>query len=128
MALTIISGQNFPKEAGDKHGEVIDPFVRVKVFGLDGEEATFNTGVIKKNGFNPVWNHEITFKLANPEFAVIVFQVCTAIVMLPHMRGALDPLLSTCALIITGVRCRLLVGGGLHRALWMPRALAAIRI
>jgi len=81
VTLTIISAQNLPKDGyniSDKVGEVIDPFVRVTVDGFDADTKSYETGVVRKNGFNPVWNETFSFEVCNPEFAIVTFQVYDA--------------------------------------------------
>lgn len=56
IKVHVISGQNLPKPGGSAHGEVIDPYVKVNVFGVGSDASESKTRVIRDNGFNPVWD------------------------------------------------------------------------
>ncbi|XP_032234673.2 1-phosphatidylinositol 4,5-bisphosphate phosphodiesterase delta-4 isoform X2 [Nematostella vectensis] len=76
LIIQVISGQQLPKPQGSSSkGEVIDPYVEVKIYGVNSDSADFKTKVIKDNGFNPVWNEEIKKLLYVPELAMLRFCV-----------------------------------------------------
>jgi len=79
LNLTIISGFQLPKVAGKEekqNGEIIDPYVKVKVRGVPIDEGkSQKTKVIKANGFNPHWNAEFKFPLCFPDLAILFFTV-----------------------------------------------------
>jgi len=65
VIITVVSGQNFPKDGYNVHekvGEIIDPFVRINIDGFDCDRQTQETSVLKKNGFNPTWNEVFKFQ------------------------------------------------------------------
>jgi len=80
LKLTIMSGWMLPKHQGvakqtkDK-GEVIDPYVKVKMVGVAADIKSGKTKVIKNNGFNPVWKADFKFPLTQPDLAVLLFAV-----------------------------------------------------
>ncbi|CAG5115736.1 unnamed protein product, partial [Candidula unifasciata] len=71
----IISGYQIPKPNDSTKGEVIDPFVKIEMFGVPSDVAEYRTKVIENNGFNPRWFETFTFKLRVPELALLRFIV-----------------------------------------------------
>lgn len=60
----------------------MDPFVEVKIRGLDFDEANnqvYRTPVVKDNGFHPVWKdlggNKFEFKIAGPDYCIFVFKI-----------------------------------------------------
>lgn len=75
LKLTIISGQHIPKANQDMEGEVVDPYVVVKIVGHPADAQKHKTDIIRDNGFNPKWNQEMNFSLKVPELAMVHFTV-----------------------------------------------------
>eukprot|EP00045_Choanoeca_perplexa_P014126 m.164381 g.164381 ORF g.164381 m.164381 type:complete len:1094 (+) comp16577_c0_seq3:100-3381(+) len=79
VQLEIISGQQLPKPLRNSkknhRGEVIDPYVIVKLNGVPADQAEAKTKVINNNGFNPVWKQKMQFNVRLPELALLTFQV-----------------------------------------------------
>ena len=50
VVLSIISGQHIPKPNQSKDGKVVDPYVKVKVYGHTCDKYTFKTNFVKNNG------------------------------------------------------------------------------
>jgi len=50
LKLTIISGQHIPKANQDIEGEVVDPYVVVKIVGHPADAQKFKTEIIYNNG------------------------------------------------------------------------------
>ncbi|KAJ4448618.1 hypothetical protein ANN_00008 [Periplaneta americana] len=90
LKLTIISGQHIPKADQNLEGEVVDPYVVVKVVGHPADAQKSKTNPIRNNGnnvltaliqpesrtgFNPRWDHQMTFALKRPELAMLHFIV-----------------------------------------------------
>ncbi|XP_065069326.1 1-phosphatidylinositol 4,5-bisphosphate phosphodiesterase zeta-1-like isoform X1 [Rhopilema esculentum] len=75
--IQIISGQQLPKSNSSKQRKVIDPYVLVETFGVpcDTNEKLYCTKTIHNNGFNPVWNEDLSFSVKVPELALIRFAV-----------------------------------------------------
>lgn len=74
LSIQVISGQQLPK-VNQKEGSIVDPLVRVEVFGVPQDQAREETAHIHNNGFNPVWNETLNFVLHTPELALIRFVV-----------------------------------------------------
>ena len=50
VSITIISGQHIPKPGNTSLGDVIDPYVKVKIYGHPADEANFKTKPVRNNG------------------------------------------------------------------------------
>jgi len=75
ITLKVISGWQLPKVSGTSKGEVIDPFVRVDIFGVANDTAHEKTKVIQNNGYNPQWNTDMKFPVERPDLAHILISV-----------------------------------------------------
>ena len=78
LSLDILSGQNIPRPNNSQKGEVIDPYVVVKIRGHQEdtrENKKYSSKPVRNNGFNPVWAERVEFFLAAPELAFIEFKV-----------------------------------------------------
>ncbi|XP_049585013.1 1-phosphatidylinositol 4,5-bisphosphate phosphodiesterase delta-4 [Syngnathus scovelli] len=72
LSIQVISGQQLPK-VNQKEGSIVDPLVRVEVYGVAQDQAKEETGHINNNGFNPVWNQTLNFVIHTPDLALIRF-------------------------------------------------------
>ncbi|XP_033474146.1 1-phosphatidylinositol 4,5-bisphosphate phosphodiesterase delta-4 isoform X1 [Epinephelus lanceolatus] len=70
----VISGQQLPK-VNQKEGSIVDPLVRVEIYGVPQDHAKEETSHINNNGFNPVWNETLNFIIHAPELALVRFVV-----------------------------------------------------
>lgn len=75
LTIKVISGWQLPKASGTTKGEVIDPYVKVAVHGVGNDNGHEKTKVIDNNGFNPVWDTTMNFKIERPDLAQILLQV-----------------------------------------------------
>ncbi|KAF8766365.1 1-phosphatidylinositol 4 like protein [Argiope bruennichi] len=71
----IISAQFLPKPNRAEDGEVVDPYVSVKVYGHPLDAQKKKTKFISNNGFNPMWNQTLKFVINAPEEAIFNFRV-----------------------------------------------------
>ncbi|XP_045907110.1 1-phosphatidylinositol 4,5-bisphosphate phosphodiesterase delta-1-like isoform X4 [Micropterus dolomieu] len=74
LHVMIISAQQLPKVNKDKNS-VVDPLVKVQVYGVPADVAEKETSVIENNGFNPTWNENFQFDVYVPELALVRFLV-----------------------------------------------------
>ncbi|XP_077436235.1 1-phosphatidylinositol 4,5-bisphosphate phosphodiesterase delta-4 [Vanacampus margaritifer] len=74
LSIQVISGQQLPK-VNQKEGSIVDPLVRVEVYGVPQDQAREETSYINNNGFNPVWNQTLNFVIHTPDLALIRFEV-----------------------------------------------------
>uniref|UniRef100_A0A8C6PBS1 Phosphoinositide phospholipase C n=1 Tax=Nothobranchius furzeri TaxID=105023 RepID=A0A8C6PBS1_NOTFU len=74
LSIQVISGQQLPK-VNMKEGSIVDPLVRVEIFGVPIDQVKAETSHINNNGFNPVWNQTLNFIIHVPELALVRFVV-----------------------------------------------------
>ncbi|CAL8240638.1 unnamed protein product [Merluccius merluccius] len=74
LSIQVISGQQLPK-VNQKEGSIVDPLVRVEIYGVPQDLAKEETSHIQNNGFNPVWNETLNFVVHTPELALVRFVV-----------------------------------------------------
>ncbi|XP_062383651.1 1-phosphatidylinositol 4,5-bisphosphate phosphodiesterase delta-4 [Sardina pilchardus] len=74
LTIQVISGQQFPK-VSIKEGSIVDPLVKVEIYGVPKDHAKQETRYIDNNGFNPVWNDTLNFIIHTPELALVRFLV-----------------------------------------------------
>uniref|UniRef100_A0A3P8VJQ5 Phosphoinositide phospholipase C n=1 Tax=Cynoglossus semilaevis TaxID=244447 RepID=A0A3P8VJQ5_CYNSE len=70
----IISGQQLPK-VNKKKSSIVDPLVKVQLYGVPADEAEKKTCYIENNGFNPLWNENFQFDVRVPDLALVRFLV-----------------------------------------------------
>ncbi|XP_030065352.1 1-phosphatidylinositol 4,5-bisphosphate phosphodiesterase delta-4 isoform X2 [Microcaecilia unicolor] len=75
LSIQVISAQQLPKVPNSKEGSIVDPLVRVEIFGVPMDQAKQETKYIDNNGFNPVWYETLTFRIHVPELALVRFVV-----------------------------------------------------
>lgn len=74
LIIKIISGQQLPK-LSKKEGSIVDPLVRVEIYGVPQDHTKQETKHIDNNGFNPIWNEHLVFPIHVPELALVRFVV-----------------------------------------------------
>ena len=52
VKIKIISGQHIPKPHHASDGEIVDPYVKVKIYGHSNDKQKFQTDFVKNNGLN----------------------------------------------------------------------------
>mmetsp|Transcript_7664 Transcript_7664/g.9766 ORF Transcript_7664/g.9766 Transcript_7664/m.9766 type:complete len:874 (+) Transcript_7664:346-2967(+) len=82
LSIRVLCGTCLPKPRGYKRGECIDPYVQVNLYDIPrkgGKElvTTYSTHHVHRNGFNPIWvqDHSFKFKVQNPDVAMLQFSV-----------------------------------------------------
>uniref|UniRef100_A0A673IEQ0 Phosphoinositide phospholipase C n=1 Tax=Sinocyclocheilus rhinocerous TaxID=307959 RepID=A0A673IEQ0_9TELE len=75
LHVMIISAQQLPKINKDKQKSIVDPLVRVEIYGVPADNASKQTHHIDNNGFNPTWNTDFQFTVHVPELALVRFVV-----------------------------------------------------
>ncbi|KAG7503309.1 hypothetical protein JOB18_035860 [Solea senegalensis] len=74
LSIQVISGQQLPK-VNQKEGSIVDPLVRVEIYGVPQDQTKDETSHINNNGFNPLWNETLNFVVHTPELALVRFVV-----------------------------------------------------
>uniref|UniRef100_A0A8C4FEY2 Phosphoinositide phospholipase C n=1 Tax=Catagonus wagneri TaxID=51154 RepID=A0A8C4FEY2_9CETA len=75
LLIQVISGQQLPKVDNSKEGSIVDPLVRVEIFGIRPDTARQETSYVENNGFNPYWGQTLSFRVLVPELALLRFVV-----------------------------------------------------
>ncbi|XP_026347728.1 1-phosphatidylinositol 4,5-bisphosphate phosphodiesterase delta-4 [Ursus americanus] len=75
LLIQVISGQQLPKEDTSKERSIVDPLVRVEIFGVRPDTARQETSYVENNGFNPYWGQTLSFRVLVPELALLRFVV-----------------------------------------------------
>lgn len=74
LHVMVISAQQLPKVNNKKYS-IVDPLVKVEVYGVPADVAVKETHVLENNGFNPAWNENSQFDVYVPELALVRFVV-----------------------------------------------------
>lgn len=74
LHIMVISAHQLPK-VNKKKSSIVDPLVKVQVFGVPDDNAEKETVPIENNGFNPAWNENFHFDVYVPELALVRFIV-----------------------------------------------------
>ncbi|KAJ8375006.1 hypothetical protein SKAU_G00055860 [Synaphobranchus kaupii] len=75
LHVMVISGQQLPKLNKDKCKSIVDPLVKLEMYGVPADVANKETHYIENNGFNPTWNENFKFDVHVPELALLRFVV-----------------------------------------------------
>ncbi|XP_029600812.1 1-phosphatidylinositol 4,5-bisphosphate phosphodiesterase delta-1 isoform X1 [Salmo trutta] len=75
LHIMVISAQQLPKLNKDKPKSIVDPLVKVEIYGVPADTCSKETRSIENNGFNPMWNETFQFDIQVPELAILRFQV-----------------------------------------------------
>ncbi|XP_076339303.1 1-phosphatidylinositol 4,5-bisphosphate phosphodiesterase delta-4-like isoform X4 [Tachypleus tridentatus] len=75
FTVMVINGQHIPKPGETATGEIVDPYVSIKIYGHPVDSNKKKTSVVKNNGFFPIWNEKLTFDIQMPDLAIVVFTV-----------------------------------------------------
>ncbi|XP_078120799.1 1-phosphatidylinositol 4,5-bisphosphate phosphodiesterase delta-1-like isoform X2 [Sander vitreus] len=74
LHVMVISAQQLPK-VNQKESSIVDPLVKVAVYGVPADNAEKETSYVENNGFNPEWNETFQFDVYVPELALVRFTV-----------------------------------------------------
>lgn len=74
LHVMIISGQQLPK-VSKKKSSIVDPLVKVQIYGVSADNAEKETKSLDNNGFNPSWNENFQFDVYVPELALVRFLI-----------------------------------------------------
>ena len=78
--VQLISGQHLPNASDRQAGEIIEPYVKIRIHGHVTDMAEWQSKVVPKNGFNPIWQEIADFNIAVPELAIMEIKVLSIIV------------------------------------------------
>ncbi|XP_008823938.1 1-phosphatidylinositol 4,5-bisphosphate phosphodiesterase delta-4 isoform X2 [Nannospalax galili] len=75
LLVQVISGQQLPKVDNTKETSIVDPLVRVELFGVPEDTRQQETNYVANNGFNPHWGQALCFHVQVPELVMLRFVV-----------------------------------------------------
>nr|XP_042116052.1 1-phosphatidylinositol 4,5-bisphosphate phosphodiesterase delta-4 isoform X8 [Peromyscus maniculatus bairdii] len=75
LLVQVISGQRLPKVDDTKERSVVDPLVKVELFGVPEDTRQQETDYVDNNGINPYWGQTFCFRVHVPELAILRFVV-----------------------------------------------------
>ncbi|XP_028930487.1 1-phosphatidylinositol 4,5-bisphosphate phosphodiesterase delta-3 [Ornithorhynchus anatinus] len=75
LTVEVLTAQQLPKLNAEKPNSIVDPLVRVEIYGVPGDCARQETAYVLNNGFNPRWGQRLQFRLRAPELALVRFVV-----------------------------------------------------
>uniref|UniRef100_A0A8C2MQ05 Phosphoinositide phospholipase C n=1 Tax=Cricetulus griseus TaxID=10029 RepID=A0A8C2MQ05_CRIGR len=75
LLVQVISGQRLPKVDNTKEKSIVDPLVKVELFGVPEDTRQQETNYVENNGFNPYWGQTFCFRVQVPELAILRFVV-----------------------------------------------------
>ncbi|XP_061791484.1 1-phosphatidylinositol 4,5-bisphosphate phosphodiesterase delta-1-like [Nerophis lumbriciformis] len=74
LHVMVISAQQLPK-VNNKSSSIVDPLVKVEIYGVPADVAVKETTTVENNGFNPTWNENFQFDIYVPDLALVRFLV-----------------------------------------------------
>uniref|UniRef100_A0A669F8I1 Phosphoinositide phospholipase C n=1 Tax=Oreochromis niloticus TaxID=8128 RepID=A0A669F8I1_ORENI len=74
LHVMVISAQQLPK-VSQKKSSIVDPLVKVEVYGVPADVAEKETKPFDNNGLNPSWNENFQFDVYVPELALVRFSI-----------------------------------------------------
>uniref|UniRef100_UPI003AABB517 1-phosphatidylinositol 4,5-bisphosphate phosphodiesterase delta-1-like isoform X4 n=1 Tax=Centroberyx gerrardi TaxID=166262 RepID=UPI003AABB517 len=74
LHIMVISAQQLPK-VNKKKSSIVDPLIKVEVYGVPADVAAKETDPVENNGFNPEWNDNFQFDVYVPDLALVRFVV-----------------------------------------------------
>uniref|UniRef100_A0A3Q4HNB7 Phosphoinositide phospholipase C n=1 Tax=Neolamprologus brichardi TaxID=32507 RepID=A0A3Q4HNB7_NEOBR len=74
LHVMVISAQQLPK-VNQKKSSIVDPLVKVEIYGVPADVAERETEPFDNNGFNPSWNENFQFDVYVPELALVRFSI-----------------------------------------------------
>lgn len=75
LMIRVISGLQLPYKTEEKTKSERNLHVQIKIAGVDADNKKEKTKSMKNNGYNPVWNEVLGFKVCVPELALVSFTV-----------------------------------------------------
>ncbi|KAM4835985.1 1-phosphatidylinositol 4,5-bisphosphate phosphodiesterase delta-4 isoform 2-T4 [Thomomys bottae] len=75
LLVQVISGQQLPKVGNTNEKSIVDPLVKVELFGIRADTTRQETNHVENNGFNPYWGETLCFHVRVPELAMLRFVV-----------------------------------------------------
>jgi len=81
LTVHLISGQHLPNASEREAREIIEPYVKINLNGHPLDQKEWESSVIHKNGFNPIWDEKVDFTVAMEDLAILEFKVMNKVVV-----------------------------------------------
>jgi len=81
LTVHLISGQHLPNASEREAGQIIEPFVKLNMYGHPVDQKQWESSVVHKNGFNPIWDEKAEFTIALEDLAILEFKVMNKVVV-----------------------------------------------
>ena len=75
LTIQLISGQHLPNVSSKQAGDIIEPYVKIRIHGHPCDTDEWTSTVVPRNGFNPQWDEIANFDITFPELTIIEFKV-----------------------------------------------------
>jgi len=99
ITIQILSGTHLPKPEGEQDtSDLVDPYVKLEVFGVKEDCCEYKTQSVNDNGLNPQWNETFDFHLTVPELAILRFNVKD------HQTLSSNDMIGQCCIPATSLR------------------------
>ena len=81
LTIRLISGQHLPNASEREAKQIIEPFVKLSMYGHPTDQKTWESSVVHKNGLNPVWDEKVQFTVGLEDLAILEFKVMNKVVV-----------------------------------------------
>jgi len=81
LTIHLISGQHLPNASEREANQIIEPFVKLSMYGHPTDQKIWESSVVHKNGLNPVWDEKVQFTVGLEELAILEFKVMNKVVV-----------------------------------------------
>ncbi|XP_067931540.1 1-phosphatidylinositol 4,5-bisphosphate phosphodiesterase delta-1-like [Watersipora subatra] len=97
--IKVLSGSHLPKPEGDQNtSDLVDPYVKLEIFGVKEDCCEFKTAAITDNGLNPRWNETFEIFISVPELAILRVNVKD------HQTLTTNDSIGQCSLPVTSIQ------------------------
>lgn len=72
LVVRVICGAQIPKPSLENHGDIVDPYVKLRLNGMDCDAKT---KTVKNNGLTPHWDETFTFTVQDPTLDILTVKV-----------------------------------------------------
>ncbi|ESN98658.1 hypothetical protein HELRODRAFT_94839, partial [Helobdella robusta] len=76
-SIRIVGAHQLPYKTSSYVRNERNYHVQIRIFGVDADNNTQQTSLVRSNGLNPIWDEVFLFKIYVPEVAMVMFSVCT---------------------------------------------------
>jgi len=81
LTIHLISGQHLPNASERESKQIIEPYVKMSMYGHPTDQKTWESSVVHKNGLNPVWDEKVQFTVGLEDLAILEFKVMNKVVV-----------------------------------------------